>query len=115
MSATDLIHRHLAAFNAADADALMADFDSDATWVTGDYEVPPGTLREFFATAMAGLTPHLQLRRIIDGGAVVAAELTETWTSSEQDKTAALIAVFDLDDQGLITRAKIYREGSADA
>ncbi|QOR71855.1 nuclear transport factor 2 family protein [Ruania alkalisoli] len=114
MSSADLIRRHLNAFNSGDVDALMADLHPDATWVTGDHEVPPGTLREFFATAMAGLTPHLELHRIIDGAGVVAAELTETWTHDGQHRQAALVAIFDLRD-GRIARAKIYREGSADA
>ncbi|QSB04620.1 nuclear transport factor 2 family protein [Natronoglycomyces albus] len=110
----ELIHRHVASFNAADPEALLVDFTPDATWVTGQYTVPEGQLREFFTTAMEGLTPHLRLHRIIDGGDTVAAEMTETWTHEGNERTAALIAVFDVVD-GKIARAKIYREGSADA
>src|SRR5699024_6797750 len=109
-----LVQRHIEAFNTHDVDALLADFTSTATWVTGDYSVPAGELREFFAGAMEALTPQLELRRVIDGGAVVAAEMNEVWTHHDRAKTAALIAVFDL-SEGMIARAKIYREGSADA
>lgn len=115
MSQTEsLVTRHIDAFNAHDVDALLADFADSAEWVTGDYMVPAGQLREFFVTAMESITPQLSLRRIIDGGDVVAAEMTETWTHDGTYRSASLIAVFDLAD-GKIARAKIYREGSADA
>lgn len=50
-----------------------------------------------------------------------AAEMTERWTHEGTAKTAALVAVFDIQagvfvsDAGTIRSAKIYREGSADA
>ncbi|GAA3836619.1 hypothetical protein KACC15558_18400 [Brevibacterium ammoniilyticum] len=110
----DLVRRHIDAFNAHDVDALLADFAPATEWVTGDYTVPAGQLREFFVSAMESITPQLSLLRIIDGGDVVAAEMTETWTHNGADRSASLIAVFDLTD-GKIARAKIYREGSADA
>ncbi|MPV51220.1 nuclear transport factor 2 family protein [Pseudactinotalea sp. HY158] len=113
-STADLVRRHLDAFNAGDAAALLADFAPGATWVTGDYTVPGGELREFFETAMASITPRLELVRVIDGGAVVAVEMIERWNHDGADRSAALLAVFDLAG-GLISRAKIYREGSADA
>jgi|SRR5699024_8492149 len=110
----DLVNRHIAAFNSHDVDALLADFTPSADWITGEYTVPGGQLREFFASAMESITPQLELYRIIDGGAVVAVEMNEAWTYEGVHKTAGLIAVFDLAD-GKIARAKIYREGSADA
>lgn len=112
--ADDLLHRHIEAFNAGDADSLLADFTPTATWVTGDYTVPSGELRPFFETAMRSIRPRLGLIRTIDGGATVAAEMTETWTHQGETKSAALVAVFDL-EEGKIDQAKIYREGSADA
>lgn len=112
--AQELVERHIAAFNTQDVDALLTDFTPTATWVTGDYTVPEGTLREFFTSAMESLTPQLSLHRVIDGGEIVAAEMSETWSDGEEQKSAGLVAVFDLND-GKITRAKIYREGSADA
>lgn len=110
----ELARRHISAFNAHDVDALLADFAPSAGWVTGDYTVPQGQLREFFASAMQSLTPQLTLRRIVDGGEVVAIEMTEHWINEANAKSADLIAVFDL-DSGKIARARIYREGSADA
>lgn len=115
MAHTDeLVQRHVEAFNNRDVDALLADFTPTATWVTGDYSVPEGELREFFAGAMAALTPQLELHRVIDGGTVLVAEMSEVWTVGAAGKTAALVAVLDL-DEGKIAKAKIYREGSADA
>lgn len=109
----DLVNRHIDAFNNHDVDALLADFGPSADWVTGDYTVSQGQLREFFSSAMQSITPQLALRRFIDGGDAVAIEMTESWTNEGASKSAALIAVFDLSD-GKITRAKIYREGSSD-
>lgn len=113
-SADELVHRHIKAFNDGDPDLLLADFTPTATWVTGDYTVPCGELRSFFEEAMRSLRPRLALTRTIDGGETVAAEMTETWTQDGVAKCAALVAVFDLDG-GKIAKAKIYREGSADA
>lgn len=110
----DLVKRHIDAFNNHDVDALLADFAPSAEWVTGDYTVPKGQLREFFTSAMKSITPQLTFRRSIDGGDAVAIEMTESWTNEGTSKSAALIAIFDLSD-GKITRAKIYREGSSDA
>lgn len=113
-SAEALVRHHVDSFNAGDAEALLTDFTADASWVTGDYSVPGEELREFFQTAMASLTPQLDLVRVVDGGSVVVAEMTEAWTHDGETKQAALVAVFDL-VEGRISRAKIYREGSADA
>jgi ketosteroid isomerase-like protein len=108
-----LVARHVAAFNAADVDALLADFTADATWVTGTYAVPPGQLRDFFRDAMQELTPRLTVHRSIDGGDAVAVEMTESWTVGDRPDSKALVAVFSL-REGKIAAAKIYREGSAD-
>ena len=112
--ADELVRRHIEAFNAGDADLLLADFASGATWVTGDYTVPGGELRSFFVEAMRSIRPHLALNRAIDGGETIVAEMTETWVSDGESKSASIAAVFDL-SEGRIRRAKIYREGSADA
>lgn len=110
----ELLHRHIEAFNDGDPDLLLADFTPTATWVTGDYTVPSGDLRPFFEEAMRSIRPRLTLTRTIDGGETVVAEMTETWAHDGEAKRAALVAVFDL-DEGRIDKAKIYREGSADA
>lgn len=109
----NLVQRHINAFNDRDVDALLADFAPSTVWITGDYTVPGGQLRDFFTSAMESLTPQLTLRRAINGGNVVAIEMTEQWTHDATAKSADLIAVFDLDD-GKISRARIYREGTAD-
>jgi ketosteroid isomerase-like protein len=61
----DLVQRHISAFNTGDADALLADFTPDASWVTGDYTVPAGELRSFFEGAMRSIRPHLTPTRTI--------------------------------------------------
>lgn len=109
----NLVQRHKKAFNNHDVDALLADFAPSADWITGDYTVPQGQLRDFFTSAMESLTPQLTLRRAFDGGNVVAIEMTENWPHDSTAKSAELIAVFDL-HAGKITRARIYREGTAD-
>lgn len=108
-----LVARHVAAFNAADVDALLADFTADATWVTGTYTVPPGQLRQFFRDAMQQLIPRLTVHRSIDGGDAVAVEMTESWKVGDRPDSTALVAVFSV-RAGKIAAAKIYREGSAD-
>lgn len=113
-AADDLVRRHIAAFNAHDAERLLADFHPGATWVTGDYTVPSDELQEFFEGAMRAITPTLTLARVVDGEGVVVAEMTESWTHENESRSASLVAIFDLVD-GRISRAKIYREGSADA
>ncbi|TQL02642.1 hypothetical protein FBY24_1722 [Cellulomonas sp. SLBN-39] len=110
----DLVRRHVDAFNAGDVDRLLADFAPDAEWVTGDHVVPTGGLRPFFAAAVQHLRPHLTLVRVIDGTDAVAVEMTETWTVEGEVRSAALIAVLDVEG-GRICRGKVYREGSADA
>ncbi|MGC5629211.1 nuclear transport factor 2 family protein [Georgenia sp. Z1344] len=112
-TAEDLARRHVDAFNEGDADRLLADFTPDATWVTGDYSAPAGELQEFFRGAMRSLRPRLTLHRVIDGGRAIAVEMTERWTHENETRTAALVAVLDIAD-GLISGAKIYREGSSE-
>lgn len=109
----NLVQRHINAFNDRDVDALLADFVPSAVWVTGDYTVPEGQLREFFTSAMESLLPQLTLRRAIDGGNAVAIEMTGEWTHDATAKSADLIAVFDL-DAGKVSRVRIYRGGTAD-
>lgn len=109
----ELVHRHIEAFNSRNVDALLADFAPSADWITGKYTVPEGQLREFFTAAMESLTPQLVLRRAIGGEDAIAVEMTETWVHEATPKSADLVAVFDL-DSGKITRARIYREGTAD-
>lgn len=108
----NLVQQHINAFNNRDVDALLTDFAPSAEWITGDYTVPKGQLREFFTSAMESLTPQLTLRRAIDGGNAVAIEMTEAWTHDSTAKSAELIAVFDLDagKRGFTARAPQIRK-----
>jgi hypothetical protein len=110
----ELVARHIEAFNAHDLDALMACFSTDATWVTGTDSVRgSAALRELFATAVEELSPRLYLQNLLVQGDLVACELREDY-STEGVKRADHIAGFYRVEAGLITAAKVYREGSAD-
>ncbi|AKU15968.1 nuclear transport factor 2 family protein [Luteipulveratus mongoliensis] len=112
-SSSSALQSHIAAFNARDIEALMAGFAPDATWVTGADTIRASELREFFTNAFVHLTPRLDIVRIIDGGPVVVAQMRETW-SHGGTRSASIAGIYDIAN-GLITSAKIYREGSADA
>lgn len=108
------LRAHVAAFNARDLDALLAGFAPDAHWVTGGYAVRGRVeLRAFFAAALAGLLPTLEIRALVADGSAVAAELIERFTHDGTEKVAAIAGFYRFRD-GLIARATIYREGSAD-
>jgi len=111
---SDVVRRHLDAFNAGDADAVLAGLHYDAVWVTGQNTVcGRAELRGFLASALEGLRPTLQLRELVDGGDVVAAELVERWTYEGVERMAGIAAFYRV-RKGRITRVTIYREGSAD-
>ncbi|NLF03555.1 MAG: SnoaL-like domain-containing protein [Actinomycetales bacterium] len=110
----ELVRRHVDAFNAADLDALLADFAPDATWVMGETVVPAEELPDLFGRAVHYLDPHLTLIRVVDGGDAVAVELHERWTQDGEAKDAMLLALLDV-HEGKVRRGKVYREGSAGA
>lgn len=111
------MRRHVAAFNAKDIDALMACFDDDVTWITGtDTLHGANALRELFVAAFEGLLPRLHLLNLLVQGDLVACELREDYVAGSGERTDHTdhIAGFYRVEAGLITQAKIYREGSAD-
>ncbi|QRP44576.1 nuclear transport factor 2 family protein [Amycolatopsis sp. FDAARGOS 1241] len=111
---SDLLRRHVAAFNDRDVEALLAGFTDDAGWITGT-TVARGRagLRELFESAVTRLLPTLTIDTVVADGDVVAAELTERLTHEGEDRTFAIAAFYRLRD-GRIASAKIYREGSAE-
>ena len=109
-----VVRRHIEAFNAHDLDALMACFSANATWVTGtDSFRGAAALQELFAAAFEGLLPRLHLLNLLVQGDLVACELREDYVAEEVERTD-YIAGFYRVAAGVITQAKIYREGSAD-
>lgn len=108
------VHAHITAFNDRDVPGLLDDLTEDAEWVTGKYTCRGhGELRELFEGAFAAIAPRLEIRRVIAGDGVVAAELVEHMIV-DGHRTSAAIAGFYVLRDGRIARAKIYREGSAD-
>jgi ketosteroid isomerase-like protein len=109
-----VITEHLAAFNAHDTDRLLAGFDRDAVWVTGQDEfrgLP--ALRDLFDAGLWELTPSLTTVSLLIEGDRAAAELRERITVAGRVEEFS-IALFAEVAGGLIRRAKVYREGSAD-
>jgi len=109
-----VLHAHMTAFNDRDVAGLLDGFTEDAEWMTGKYTCRGhAELGELFEGAFAAIAPRLEVRRVIPGDGVVAAELVEHMIVDGHRMSAA-IAGFYLVRDGRIARAKIYREGSAD-
>ncbi|HWD04458.1 MAG TPA: nuclear transport factor 2 family protein [Amycolatopsis sp.] len=111
---SDLLRRHVAAFNDRDVEALLAGFTDDAVWITGT-TVARGRaeLRDLFEGAVRQLLPTLTIESVVAGGAMVAAELTERLTHDGEHRTFAIAGFYRLRD-GRIAAAKIFREGRAE-
>ena len=109
--ADEIIRSHVRAFNARDLEGLLRTLADDAVWTTGRTTVHSrADLAAFFQGAMTGLDATLSIRTLVTAGSTAAAELTETFGSAG---AVALAGFYDLAD-GTMTRARIYREGSAD-
>jgi hypothetical protein len=113
-SARDVVEEHLAAFNAHDTERLLAGFGPDIVWSTGR-DVMRGTtaLAEVFDAGLWELAPSLATIAVVAEGGVVAAELHERITVDGELREFDIAAFFEVAD-GLIHRAKVYREGTAD-
>lgn len=105
---------HLDAVNAHDTERLLALFAEDVEWITGrDRFAGRAGLAELFDSGLWALEPSLTVVRMIANGTTVAAQLREQLTVAGEPRDFAIAAFFDVRD-GLIRRAKVYREGSAD-
>lgn len=90
------------------------DFADDARWVTGQSTIVGSDgLREFFSDAMTGLLPELEIRTMICISDRVACELVERLTRAGVERVFAIAGFYQI-DEGRISAAKIYREGSAE-
>ena len=109
-----VVRRHVDAFDARDLDALMSCFGEDAIWITGaDRFQGVAALRELFAGAFEELTPRLHLLSLLAQGNLVACELREDYSATGVARSDHIAGFYRV-EAGLITAAKIYREGSAD-
>jgi uncharacterized protein len=106
---------HVAAFNAWDTARVVAGFAPDATWVTGqDRFVGAVALTELFDATLWELRPHLAVRTLLVDGTGAALELVETLVRNGEQLVFAIAVFLDFDENGLIRRGTVYREGSAD-
>jgi hypothetical protein len=114
VTAADVVAAHIAAFNAHDTSGLLAGLAPDAVWITGqDVVTGRAALADLFDDWLWSLEPHLDPISIVADGNRVAAQLHESMTVDGERREFDIAVFFDVSD-GLITRAKIYREGSAD-
>ena len=108
-----VVRKHIDAFNARDLDALMACFSEDATWVTGaDRFEGAAALRELFANAFGELAPQLHMQSVLAQGELVACELREDYSAAGEERSDHIAGFYRV-EAGVITAAKVYREGSA--
>ncbi|NUP52790.1 MAG: nuclear transport factor 2 family protein [Catenulispora sp.] len=111
---TAAIREHVRAFTEGDLQALMAGLADDTVWITGRTTVRGrAELEPFFKTAIEDLHPHLTIENLLVQDSQAAAQLTETLTWNGTEQTFPIAAFFSLHN-GLITTAKIYREGTAE-
>lgn len=109
-----VVRRHVDAFNAHDLDALMRCFGENATWSTGaDRFEGAAALRDLFAGAFAELAPRLHLLSLLAEGDLVACELREDYSAAGAQRSDHIAGFYRV-EAGVITAAKVYREGSAD-
>jgi hypothetical protein len=105
---------HIAAFNAGDSGRLLRGFSADAVWVTGqDRFAGHGELAGLYDAGLWGLAPHLDVLTLVCADRGAAVQLHERLTVDGETREFDIAVFFELSG-GLITRAKVYREGSAD-
>lgn len=75
----------------------------------GDTYTPKGPYLEFLEELMPSLEGYsMEVERITEAGSVVVAELTETVEMAGAVYVTPETLVFDLDDDGLISRVNIF-------
>jgi len=110
----ELVCAHLSAFNERDLVRLLDGLSLDVVWQTGaDTIVGRAEVGVLMTAAFEGLTPSLEIRSVVADDAAAAVEMVEHYRYEGVDKVAVIAAFFAFDGP-LITRVKVYREGSAD-
>ena len=114
MTARELVEEHVAAFNAHDTGRLLAGLTADAVWITGsDVATGREALAELFDDWLWSTEPELSVVSMVADGDRAAAQLHEAMTVDGRRREFMIAVFFELAD-GLIRRAKVYREGTAD-
>lgn len=109
-----MIAEHVAAFNLHDRTRLLSGLATDVTWSTGrDTLRGHAALAKLFDDGLWALTPALQVVRLVAEHDHVAAELVETLTLDGAARRFPIACFFDL-QESMITRVKVFREGTTD-
>jgi len=109
------IRDHIAAFNAQDLQSLLTGLAEDAVWQTGQHTCcGRDELTTLFSEAFRTIAPRLAIRSILIDQDRVACELLETMTIEGAPREDFIAGFYYVDANGVITSAKIYRQGSAD-
>jgi hypothetical protein len=109
----ELVEEHVAAFNAHDVRRVLDGLADDVVWQTGSDMFVGLRQVERLLREAAGLFPMLEIKSMLVGGQRAAVEMTERYLHEGRTREVA-IAVFFSFDRGLISRVKVFREGSAD-
>ncbi|MHB8339633.1 MAG: nuclear transport factor 2 family protein [Mycobacteriales bacterium] len=105
---------HLEAFNGHDTERVLRGLDEDVVWATGsDLYQGRATLRDVFDEWLWRLEPSLDVMRLIVEGDAAAVECVERMVV-KGSPVEFPIAVFLTVRHGLLTKVKVFREGSAD-
>lgn len=105
---------HVAAFAEGRLDDLLAGFAPDAVFRTGTTVAStPDERRALFGGAIDNLRPTLLITTEVADGGAVACELREELVHEGVHRSSAIAGFYRVRD-GLIVRATIYREGSAE-
>jgi limonene-1,2-epoxide hydrolase len=108
-----LVRQHVAAFNAGDIDRLLRGLTPGVVWHTGvDVFDGVGEVETLLREAQE-LLPSLEILEVVAEADRAACEMLERYRHNGVDHVDA-IAVFFRFSGELITRVKVYREGSAD-
>jgi ketosteroid isomerase-like protein len=114
VSTRSVVDEHIAAFNAHDRERVLAGLAPDAVWITGtDTVTGRAALADLFDDWLWSTRPALRPVSVLVEGDRAAAQIVESMTVDGQRRDFGIAVFFDVAD-GLITRAKVYREGSAD-
>jgi hypothetical protein len=106
----EVLHAHLAAYNAADVERVVQTFSEDAEFVAGD-EAAQGrpALRSWFGASFGGdATAHLTLDQVEVVGAIARCELTSRLSYAGTVLEVPVSATFTVHD-GFVTRIDVDR------
>lgn len=109
------IREHVAAFNTRDLQRLLSGLAEDVVWQTGQYTFRGrDELAAVFSDAFRAIAPRLTIHSLLIAQDRAACELREDMTVEDAMREDFIAGFYRVDTSGVITSAKIYRQGSAD-